>query len=137
MELQTDTLVRSALIALVLVAPYGIHKWRQVRAARQERLALEAALRSETETEPEPGSARPRLEDVIASIDELAERAAAGPVTLLVPRELSVDGRDVDAATVDVLVRDALRRSGLLPVAEVDTADGRLLELVARVTMNE
>lgn len=136
MEVQIDTLVRSALIALVLVAPYGVHKWRQVRAARQERLASEAALRAEAE--PVVAAAhRPRLEDVIASIDELAARAAEGPVTLLVPRGPTVDGRDVDATTVDVVVRDALRRSGLIPVAEVDTAEGRLLELVARVTMNE
>jgi len=136
MDVQTDTLVRSALIALVLVAPYGVYKWRQVRSARRERLALEAALSEDAEPAPtEP--ARPRLEDVIASIDDLASQAVDGPVTLLVPHGPTVDGRDVDATTVDVLVRDALRRSGLVPVAEVDTAEGRLLELVTRVTMSE
>lgn len=134
MELQADILVRSALIAAVIVAPYAVYKWRQVQAVRRERLAAEA---DGGDGAPPSEPQGPRLEDVIASIDELSRSASEGPTTLLVPAGLTVDGQPVDAATVDALVRDALRRSNLIAVGELDTADGRLLELVARVTMNE
>ena len=49
------------------------------------------------------------------------------PIT--VPTEVTVDGRRTDPAVVDALVRDSLRRSGLVAVAEVDSPAGRSLEL--------
>lgn len=122
-EIQTTTLIRSLLIALVVVAPYGIYKWRQVQARRAELAALDAP-----DPEPESVDPRPRLEDVIAQIDQLGASVGDGPLTVLVPADATVDGQPVPAALADALVRDALARSGLVATAELDSADGRRLE---------
>ena len=65
-------------------------------------------------------------------IDGLArtveEARAAGTATVMVPSDVTVGGQDAPAELVDSLVRDALRRSGLAATAEVDTAEGRVIE---------
>mgnify|MGYP006946477735 CR=1 FL=1 len=121
-DVQYETLVRSLLIALVVVAPYGIYKVRQVRAARRERAAAVAAA-----NQP-PAPDRPRLEDVIDHISELGADTEEGTATLTVPSGATVGGADAPSALVDALVRDALRRSGLVATAEIDTPDGRVIE---------
>jgi hypothetical protein len=120
-DVQIDILGRSLLIAAVIVTPYGIIKVRQVRAARRERLAAEAAA-----TAP-PGPARPALEDVIGEISASRVRDGAGTVTI--PHDVTVAGADAEPGVVDTLVRDALRRSGLVATAELDTPAGRVLEV--------
>lgn len=124
-EIETTTLIRSLLIALVVVAPYGVHKWRQVQALRRERLAASTPDDAPEHDAPPPA---PRLEDVIATIDELGANPAGGPATVLVPSDATVDGRPVAPAVLDALVRDALARSGLVATAEVDTPEGRRIE---------
>lgn len=121
-DVQYETLARSLLIALVVVAPYGIYKVRQVRAARRERAAAVAAA-----NQP-PAPDRPRLEDVIDHISELGADTEEGTATLTVPSGATVGGADAPSALVDALVRDALRRSGLVATAEIDTPDGRVIE---------
>ncbi len=125
-EIQFDTLGRAFLFAVVIVTPYGIIKIRQVRALRRELAAQVAAA-----TAPPP-PIRPQLEDVI---DRISELAAAGPTdrttavaTITVPNDVTVAGGDPPPGLVDTLVRDALRRSGLVTTAEVDTPEGRMIE---------
>lgn len=123
-DVQGSVLVRSFLIAIVLMAPV----WVLVR----RRVVRSHAPEPETVREPDPDET-PRLEDVIADVARLATEARnEGSVTLTVPAELTVDGRPADPAVVDALVRDSLRRSGLAAVAEVDTPAGRTLELRPR-----
>ena len=120
-DVQIDTLGRSLLIAVVIVTPYGIIKVRQVRAARRERQAAEAAAAAP------PGPTRPALEDVIGEIS--ASRARDGAGTVTIPHDVTVAGVDAEPGVVDTLVRDALRRSGLVATAELDTPAGRVLEV--------
>jgi hypothetical protein len=123
-DLQIGVLARSALIAAVIVAPYGWYKRRQVRALRA---ASEAPSDPDQPGPTEP--TRPRLEDLFDSLPDAAATArTAGSVTVLVPRDVTVDGADAPPAVVDALVRDGLRRSGLVAVAEVDGPTGRSIE---------
>ena len=124
-QIQTDVLGRSLLIAAVVVSPYAFYKWRQVRRTRAETAEILRAANA-----PEQAPTRPRLEDVI---DEI-HRVAADPgsdrgTTIRIARDLTVDGSEAPATLVDALVRDALRRSGLVATAEIETADGRILEI--------
>jgi hypothetical protein len=123
-DIQYDTLARSLLIALVIVSPYGIYKVREVRAMRRER---EAASRP-VEVAPS-GPVRPDLETIIEQISGFAGRADSAPPTITVPHDVTVGGGDPPPGLVDALVRDALRRSGLVATAELDTPDGRMIEL--------
>lgn len=119
--IQADVLVRSFVIALVVIAPLWLYRRR--RTARERRTSTVDNGDGTT-----PPSA-PRLEDVIAGIDGLAATVdAEGAASLTIPTGVTVDGSEMDAGTVDALVRDALRRSGLVAVAEIDGPAGRTLE---------
>ncbi|MFI5044525.1 MAG: hypothetical protein ACHQDC_07015 [Acidimicrobiales bacterium] len=129
-EVQSGVLVPCFLLAAIVVAPFGLHQVRRVRA---QRAAIEAA----NAPPPEPTRfTRPRLEDVVASI-ELAgsgrvsgrnERDDGTTAQIVVPKDVTVDDRDVAPQVVDALVRDALRRSSLVATAERDTLEGRVIE---------
>jgi len=125
-EIQFDTLGRAFLFAVVAVSPYAIFKVRQVRALRRELAAQVAAA-----TAPPPPS-RPQLEDIIDRISELAGGGTADRsvtvATITVPNDVTVAGDDPPPGLVDTLVRDALRRSGLVTTAEIDTPEGRVIE---------
>jgi hypothetical protein len=123
-DIEAGTLFRSLVLAAVLVTPYFLYKRRQVRAVRA---AAEAATVPTPVADDAPD--RPRLEDVIGRFDEAAAAARQdGAVTVTVPTGVTVDGDDAPPGLVDALVRDGLRRSGLVAVAEVDTATGRTIE---------
>jgi hypothetical protein len=122
-EIQYETLARSLLIAVVLVAPYGVYKIRQVRALRRAR---EQAAADATAPAPPPG---PRLEDVVERISELGRDPGVVSATVTVPAGVRVGGSEAPSALVDSLVRDALRRSGLVATAEIDTDAGRVIEV--------
>lgn len=125
-EIETGVLVRSLAIAAVLVTPYGLYKRHQLRA---QRAALLAERRAASTDDDVPAPVRPRLEDVIDGLAHTVEEArAAGTATVTVPSDVTVGGQDAPAELVDSLVRDALRRSGLAATAEVDTAQGRVIE---------
>ena len=121
-EVQGGVLVRSFLIAVVLIAPVWFLVRKRVLAGR-------VPQEPEPEDAPEQSDG-PQLEAVIASIAAVAESARdGGSATLTIPSGVTIDGRPADAATVDALVRDSLRRSGLVAVAEIDSPAGRTLEL--------
>lgn len=116
--IQAGVLIRSFVVALVIVSPFWLHRRRRARRSRGP--ATTEAVDPSTPTAP-------RLEEIIAGIDR-----AAGPgdatTTVRIPTGVTVDGIPVDAATADALVRDALRRGGLVAVDELDTPTGRILE---------
>lgn len=125
----SPVLLRSLLIALAVVTPYGIYKVRQVRARRAREARPSASEVTATDPSVTPVAAAPRLEDVVARIEAVAVSLDPGdPTTVTVPAGVTVGGDQVPTELVDSLVRDALRRSGLVATAELDTADGRLLE---------
>lgn len=117
-EIQVGVLARSFLIALIVLTPLWI-------------LLRRRGLGRDTDTVVERDEPRvPRLEDVIAAVPAAAAAATAeGSATLEVPFEATIDGAGADRSTIDVLVRDALRRSGVVVAAEIDASDGRTLEL--------
>jgi hypothetical protein len=122
-DIQVGVMLRSLLIALVVVAPFGVVLWRRVRAR---------AAAQEPPTVPIDAPAldhRPSLEALIEEISRLGDRAdPTATVTVTVPHALTVDGSDAPPAVVDAIVRDALSRSGLAPTAELDTDTARVLE---------
>ena len=68
-------------------------------------------------------SARSFIDRISALGDSSAETS-----TLTVPPDVTVGGSEPPPGLVDSLVRDALRRSGLIATAEIDTPDGRVIE---------
>lgn len=123
-DIEAGVLVRSLVIAVVLVTPYFLYKRRQVRASRDA--ATAAAIPPVDDPDAPP---RPRLEDVIDGFDRAAAVAREqGMVTVTVPMGVTVGGHEPPPGLVDALVRDALRRSGLVPTARIDTPDGRSIE---------
>jgi hypothetical protein len=130
-KVQDTVLVRSFLIAVIVVAPVWVLVRKRVRSA-QERSSTSGTDDSLDDTDPSAPAPLPRLEDVIAAIPDVAAAARdRGSATITVPSEVTVDGRPTESAVVDALVRDSLRRSGLVAVAEVDSPAGRSLELRA------
>ncbi len=130
-ETQADVLGRSLAIALLVVAPYGVYKIRQVRRIRAGHQSAVDAERAALERSERSGSApaRPALEDVIRDISYVVEEATrSGGAMLVVPHDVTVSDRDAPKSVIDTLIRDALRRSGLVVTAEVDSVEGRLLE---------
>ncbi len=122
-EIEAGVLVRSLIIAALVVTPYALHKRRQLQRQRAALAGPDDAGSADT------GSQRPRLEDVIAGFTEAATTAhEQGAVTVTVPADVTVDGADAPDGVVDALVRDALRRSGLVTTSELDTAAGRTIE---------
>lgn len=122
-EVESGVLLRSFVIALVVVAPSGWWQWRKVRASRRAAEAASAALAPE----PVPPE-HPPLEAMIAELGERARNMAAGESCALeVPATVTIDGAPADASLVDALVRDALRREGLRAVGEVDLDDRRVI----------
>lgn len=120
-EIQVGVLARSFLIALIVLTPLWILLRRRV-------LGRDTDTVVERDESEEPRV--PRLEDVIAAVPAAAAAATAeGSATLEVPFEATIDGAGADRSTIDVLVRDALRRSGVVVAAEIDASDGRTLEL--------
>lgn len=126
---QTDVLIRSLVIALVIVSPYAIYKVRQVR--RTSRLVERAAQRQAEidRRAASPYGHVPALEDVIGDIGFVEDEARRnGGALLVVPHRVTISDRPAPAEVVDTLVRDALRRSNLVITAEIESDEGRVLE---------
>ncbi len=123
-EIQSGTLARSLLIAAAIVTPYALYKVNQIRTMRRGREAAEAT----SDPDPMVGGG-PRLEDVVATIGELAADSSLDSATVVVPDGVTVDGDVAPPELVDALVRDALRRSGLVATAELDSPAGRVIEV--------
>lgn len=126
-EIQSGVMARSLAIALVVVAPFWF-----VRRRRMRRDAQAAEV-----PESPPARVAPALEDLVEEIGRVAAGSgeeASGPVTIHVPLGLTIDGETAPDAVVDAIVRDAIARSGLVPTAELDTAEGRMIECRPRAT---
>lgn len=120
-DIDAGTLIRSALLAIVITLPYGIFKMRQVRAAR-----ITAGLDSHR-TPGEPAPLDPRsLEAVIERITDLA--GVGGDLDL--PDCCTVDGQPVTADVSEVLVRDALNRSNLREVGRRHSEDNATTTII-------
>jgi hypothetical protein len=99
-DIEVGTLIRSLCIAAVLVLPFGIHKFRQIRRVR----AAEAAPRAAA---AEPDAAA--LEPAISAVESLGSGGE-----LVVPARCTIDGQPAPPELRDALLRDALQRSGLI-----------------------
>jgi hypothetical protein len=129
-EAESGVLLRSFLIAVVVVAPFGWWQWRRVRANRRTAAAAAAAVEAE---QPPPPVGLASLESVVAEIAERARQMQRGEgCTLEVPHRLSIDGTEAEPALLDALLQDALRRDGLQLTAEIDAEDHRVLHCVKR-----
>ena len=118
-EIQFGVMARSLAIAAVVVAPFA---WVMRRRVMRRRAALAPDI-----APPEP--AAPTLEAVIDEIHRMGEtRGADARLTLRVPHGVTIDGDPAPPPVVDAIVRDALSRSGLVPTAELDTGDARVIE---------
>ena len=127
-DAESGVLVRSFLIALVVVAPFGWWQWRRVRAKRLER-AAEAAPADEPDVAATPGSETPSVEALVARISELGDETPSGEIDMIVvPSRMTMAGTPAEPAVADAIVRDALSRSGLDVVAEMDDGESRVLE---------
>lgn len=126
-EIQSGVMARSLVIALVVVAPFWFVLRRRLRREAQ----------SDEAPDSPPVQVAPALEDLVEEIGRLAAGSGedtSGPVTIHVPRGLTIDGDAAPDAVVDAIVRDAIARSGLVPTAELDTAEGRMIECRPRAT---
>jgi len=127
-QVQGETLGRSLLIALVVISPYVIYKMRQVRLVRR---AHEAVLAAEAAPPPPDTVPLPALEDVIRDISYVVTEAKVnGGAILVIPTRVTVSHREASDEIVDLLVSDALRRSGLMIAGQESTEEGRLVHCV-------
>jgi hypothetical protein len=128
-QVQGETLGRALLIAVVLITPYAIYKMRQVRAVRRAHdaaVAADAAALKAGDLTPLPA-----LEDVIRDISYVVTEAKAnGGAILVIPAQVTVSHREASDQIVDLLINDALRRSGLVIASQETTEEGRLLHCV-------
>lgn len=123
-------MVRSLAIAAVIVLPYAIYKVRHVAKVRRRHEAVVASEAAATKADSTEGQeVVPALEDVLADVDYVVDEARRnGGAMLVVPHRVTVSDRLSSPEIIDALVRDALRRSGLVVTAEVDSEEGRMLE---------
>ncbi|MGI9579165.1 MAG: hypothetical protein ACR2OH_13270 [Microthrixaceae bacterium] len=105
-------LLRSFVIALVVVAPVALWQWNRIRNRRR---AVESSNAAPHEAAGTAREQDPRaLETIVGSIPELAASTAAGSVVSIeVPPDVTLDGRPASGAIVEQLIRDALARDGL------------------------
>jgi hypothetical protein len=102
---------------------------RQVRAVRRAHdaaVAADAAALKAGDLTPLPA-----LEDVIRDISYVVTEAKEnGGAILVIPAQVTVSHREASDQIVDLLVNDALRRSGLVIAGQEVTPEGRLLHCV-------
>jgi hypothetical protein len=127
-EIQTGVMLRSFLIALVIVAPVGAFWWRRIHTRRGD----DTDRQSDRPTSDAPAADLPSLESVIDEIARLGALTRTKAVTLTIPHDLTLDGDPAPRTVVDALVHDALVRSGLVPTAELDTGEARFVECLHR-----
>lgn len=112
----SGVLLRSFLIALVLVAPVAAWQWRRIRARRAADRAQNDMAGAE---DPSAVGADPQaLETVISVIPEVAASTAPGETASVhVPAGVTLEGRPTSPMIVEQIVRDALARDGLEVIA--------------------
>lgn len=122
-------------IALLIVSPFGYKRMKVLMAERRELLGRTVPETNPDGTEP-VAEATSDPDDLAAVIDavgvaarELAEDPAGHRVVEL-PIAPTVEGRPADAAVVNALLDDAVRRSGLVGERTTAPDGGQRLRLV-------
>ena len=115
-------LIRSFIIALVVVAPFGLWQWQR-RAAQRERDGIRPASgpAGDSTPQPAPDPERATLEEIVARIGATAQPTGVG--TFEVPPGITLGGRPCDETVAHSVVTDAILRSGMRVVAD-DVVDG-------------
>lgn len=119
---RTATMGRLFLIAVVVLSPWwGQFTYRFIRdrrrVRREEVLAARAAI--EGNRLPEPDA----LSIVVDAIVDGAD-GDEDPFDVVVPAAPTVERRPADAAVVELILNDTLRRSGVVVSDEIANADG-------------
>ncbi len=123
------------LVAMVVVGPYAVVRVRRIFREKAERAAL---LRPVDEVSPEQAeataaaeaTARSKAEDDLGGAIDAIEAGRDGrdeQFEVRIPTHPRINGRPADPATAEVLVQDALRRSGIVVISEDSSPDGRVL----------
>jgi len=108
-DVGAGTLLRCLVLAVVVVAPYGLYQRAKVRRMKAEG----AAARGEVPDEPPPPDPL-ALETVLAQVEELGRTLTDGTTAeVALPAAPTIDDRPAPQAVVDTVLQDALRRSGL------------------------
>lgn len=131
----SGVLLRSFMIAIVVMAPVALWQGRRVRARRRRQRSASyqqasdlASLRS-PDTAGTAGTGGPSLESVVAEINRVASTLQSAQTTELeVPADLTVGGSKADPQLVEAVLRDALKRSGLEVTATKGAGDSIRLE---------
>ncbi len=124
----SGVLLRSFLIALLIMAPIAL--WQGWRMRARRRSEQSSSFQQASDLSGIEGSEGTRtLEGVVARINSLASTLAPSERTELdIPANLTVGGRAADANLVEAVLRDAMERSGLELVDT--TSDGDSVRLV-------
>ncbi|MFV0317990.1 MAG: hypothetical protein ACK5O2_13650 [Microthrixaceae bacterium] len=124
----SGVLMRSFGIALLIMAPVALWQGWRIRERRRSQQSSAFQEASDLATIPGPDEGQ-SLEAVVARINRLASTMAPGERTELdVPANLTVGGRPAETSLVEVVLRDAMDRSGMEMVAT--TSDGASVRLV-------
>ena len=115
-DVGAGTLLRCLVLAVVVVAPYGLYQRARVRRMKAEG----AAARGEVPDAPLPPDPA-ALETVVTEVEELGRTLADGTTAeVALPAAPTIDDRPAPQAVVDTVLQDALRRSGLQVVERHD-----------------
>lgn len=129
----SGVLLRSFAIALLIMAPIALWQARRIRRRRRRQRSASYQQASDLSslssgTAATPG---PTLESLVAEINRVAATLESSQTTeLTVPAELTVGGSRADPQLVEVVLRDALKRSGLDVTAT--TSDDNTIQLQCR-----
>jgi hypothetical protein len=123
------------LVAVAVIGPYGVMRVRRILRERAELAAATAPPvdpdRADGADGPSPnGSPTASPDDDLTRAFEAIEAGTQNGAEVFevrVPARPRLNGRPADAATVDALVQDALRRSKVVVVAEDSSPEGRVL----------
>jgi len=108
-DVGAGTLLRCLVLAVVVVAPFGLYQRAKVRRMKAEG----AAARGEVPDEPPPPDPA-ALETVVAEVEDLGRTLDDGTTAeVALPAAPTIDDRPAPQAVVDTVLQDALRRSGL------------------------
>lgn len=129
----SGVLLRSFAIALLIMAPVALWQGRRIRERRRRQRSdsYQQATDLSSLSSDTAGSPGATLESLVAEINRVAATLASSQTTeLTVPGELTVGGTRADPQLVEVVLRDALDRSGLDVTAT--TNDGESIQLECR-----
>lgn len=128
----SGVLLRSFMIAIVVMAPVALWQGRRVRARRRRQRSAsyqQASDLASLTSSDTAGTGGPSLESVVAEINRVASTLESSQKTeLYVPGDLTVGGSKADPQLVEAVLRDALKRSGLEVTATKGDGDSIRLE---------